>query len=354
MADSNPRVRVGVVQAASVFLNRDACIEKAISFIREGARQGVRLLAFPEGFIPGHPVWYHFHPCTGKQSLEWAAKLFQNAVTVGGPETDALCQAAREAHAYVVIGICEKEPGTSGTMFNAQLFIDDEGRILGKHQKLVPTVGERIVHAPGKGDMLKVFDTPIGRISGLLCGENANPLAVFALAAQGTQIHVASWPNHFSTNEHNMVDAVTFNTLSLSYQCSCFVLNACGMISDELRSVLPYRPEDRVFLETASNGGGSTIIGADSRILAGPLPGDQEGVLVADLDLMDCVRAKVVHDYSGHYNRSDVFTLLVRTESHPLLRKVGNRESLLLAANGDGLEESKPNPPSTARFQHAL
>jgi nitrilase len=322
MGDRLPKVRVAVVQATGPFLDREGCLEAAIRWIGEAGRRGVQLVAFPEGFVPGHPVWYHFHPCTGRQSLEWAARLFLNAVVVPGPETDRLCEAARAAGCHVVVGVCERLAGTSGTMYNTQVFIDDRGRILGKRQKLVPTVGERIVHAPGTGDMLRVFDTSVGRLSGLLCGENANPLATFSLAAQGTQIHVASWPSHFSANEHRMADAILFNTLSLSYQCSCFVLNACGRITDEMRSLLPFRDEDRAFFDGAARGGGSSIVSALSEVIAGPMPGDEEGLLVADLDLTDCVRAKVVHDYSGHYNRPDVFSLAVQAQTPPLFRRV--------------------------------
>lgn len=313
MGDSYPKVRVAVVQAAPVFLEREASAEKAIGFIDEAGRKGVDLLAFPEGFIPAHPVWYHFQPATGQKSYALATELFKNSVEVPSPTTEALGAAVAKAHVNVVMGICEKRPKTTGTMYNTQLFIDREGQILGKHQKLMPTVGERLVHTGGFGDTLRVFEMDIGRVSGLICGENSNPLTIFSLAAQGTQIHVASWPNHFSRNEHRMVDVITFATRSLSYKCSCFVLNACGTISDKMREVLPYLEEDKTFLTDPEKGGGSSIIGANSMILAGPMSGAQEGLLMADINLEDCVRAKLVHDYSGHYNRPDVFTLMVNT-----------------------------------------
>ena len=166
----------------------------------------------------------------------------------------------------------------------------------------------------------------MGRVSGLICGENSNPLAVFAMATEDTQIHVASWPNHFSRNEHAMVDAITFATRSLSYKCSCFVLNACGIVSPEMRAELPYADGDAEFLEDAGQGGGSSIVGADSMVLAGPMPGDEEGLLVADVDLTDCVRAKLVHDYAGHYNRADVFSLTV-DRSVPAIMRSEERET---------------------------
>ena len=345
MGDSYPKIRVGVVQAASVFLDREGCLEKAIGYIEEAGRKQVSLLAFPEGFIPAHPIWYHFMPATAPKSLMLAAELFKNSVEIPSPATDALCAAAARARTHVVIGVCEKRPRTTGTLFNTQLFIGPTGRILGKHQKIMPTVGERLVHTGGYGDTLRVFHTEIGILSGLICAENANPLAIFALAAQGAQIHVASWPNHFS--QHRMVDAVTFNTRSLSYKSSCFVLNSCGTISDKMREILPYRDEDRAFLADSENGGGSSIIGANSMILAGPMSGAEEGILTAEINLEDCVKAKAVHDYAGHYNRADIFQLTVNTAVPSIFATVGEMPSAVTP-----LEEKqgpKEDPPAPMR-----
>jgi aliphatic nitrilase len=328
MGDNYPKIRVAAVQATPAFLDREASTQKALAFIAEAGQKGIDLLAFPEGFIPAHPVWYHFQPATGKQSHRLATELFKNSVEIPGPITEVLCQAAARANVNVVMGLCEKRPKTTGTMFNTQLFIDRRGRILGKHQKLMPTVGERLVHTGGYGDSLKVFEMDIGRVSGLICGENSNPLAVFAIAAQGAQIHVSSWPHHFSRGEHRMVDVVTFSSRSLSYKCSCFVLNACGTITEKMRKVLPYVDEDRAFLANPENGGGSSIIGADSMILAGPMSGREEGLLIADIDLEACVKAKLVHDYSGHYNRSDIFTLTVNTSVPKIFQSAGMGEPL--------------------------
>jgi nitrilase len=343
MGDSYPKVRVAVVQATPAFLDREASTQKGLTFIAEAGQKGIDLLAFPEGFIPAHPVWYHFQPATGKQSYRLATELFKNSVEIPSPITEVLCQAAAKANVNVVVGLCEKRPKTTGTMFNTQLFIDRRGRILGKHQKLMPTVGERLVHTGGYGDSLKVFEMDIGRVSGLICGENSNPLAIFALAAQGAQIHVASWPHHFSRGEHRMADVVTFSSRSLSYKCSCFVLNACGTITEKMREVLPYVDEDRAFLEDPENGGGSSIIGANSMIVAGPMSGREEGLLVADIDLEDCVKAKLVHDYSGHYNRPDIFTLTLNTSVPKIFQSGGTGGSLAsqedltpLASDGPG------------------
>lgn len=343
MGDEDRMIRVAVAQAAPAFLDREGSTDRTIELIQEAGAQDVDLLAFPEGFIPAHPVWYHFHAVTARESLSMAARLFQNSVEIPGPVTDRLARAAAASDVNVVVGVCEKLPRTTGTMYNTQLFIDRSGHIAGKHQKIMPTVGERIVHTGGWGDTMAVIDLDVGRVSGLICGENSNPLAIFALAAQGTQIHVGSWPNHFSKNEHSMADIVTLAGRSLAYKASCFVLNACATISDEMRQMLPAADEDRSFLDDPAKSGGSSIIGADATIIAGPMPGDQEGLLVADIDLGQAVEAKLVHDYSGHYNRPDIFTLTIDRSVPRYLEEVGGEEAAAVAG-GDEFVDGGPVP----------
>jgi nitrilase len=144
--DVYPVVRVAAVQAASVFLDREGSVEKACRLITQAAAEGARVIAFPEGFIPAHPLWYHHHPATGAVANRLAVELFKNSLQVPSPDFDALCAAARAAQAYVVMGVCEKKPETTGTMYNAQLFIGPDGTLLGRHVKIMPTVGERLVH----------------------------------------------------------------------------------------------------------------------------------------------------------------------------------------------------------------
>src|SRR3990167_7995530 len=140
MGDQYPVVKVAAVQAASVFLDREGSTEKACRLIRGAGRNSARVIAFPEGFIPAHPVWYHHHPATSAISIRLATELFKNSVEIPGPEIEALCAAAREANAYVVIGVCEKRPKTIGTMFNSQIYIGPDGKVIGKHQKIMPAV----------------------------------------------------------------------------------------------------------------------------------------------------------------------------------------------------------------------
>jgi aliphatic nitrilase len=310
MGDQYPVVKVAAVQAASVFLDREGSAAKACRLIREAGSKGARLIAFPEGFIPAHPVWFHHHPATSAIANKLSVELFKNAVEIPGPETEALCAAAREAGAYVVIGVCEKLPKTLGTMFNTQLYIGPDGKLMGKHQKIMPTVGERLVHMGGFGDTFGAFQTEFGPMSALICGENSNPLAVFALTAEGTRIHVMSWPNHFPTSGDPMRNRVSVDSQAFAQMSKAWVVSACGTVDEDMIRKLEVGPEGEKFLRDADCCGGSVIVSPGSRIVAGPM-GAEEGILYAECNLDTGILTKLRHDFAGHYNRPDIFQLHV-------------------------------------------
>jgi aliphatic nitrilase len=324
MRDLSRRLRVAVAQAAPVFLDREATTEKACQLIREAGRMGARVVGFPEGFIPGHPLWYHFYPATHPRSVELAARLFENAVEIPSETTAALGAAAREAGVYVVMGLCERRAGTFGTLYNTQLFIGPDGSILGKHQKLVPTVGERLVHVGGSGRTLQAFPTDFGRIAGLICAESTNPLAVAALAAEYPQVIVVSWPNLNLRFGVSGSERVGIAGRALALMTKAFVLNCRGTMTEAMREVLLYTEGDRAFLWDEGATGGSTIIDPWGRVIAGPM-GAEEGILCAEVDLFEAVKAKMIHDYAGHSNRPDVFHLTVRAGVESLVTWEGER-----------------------------
>ena len=301
-----PTIRLAAAQAAPVFLDREGTVEKACQIIQEASENGAHIIGFPEGFIPAHPIWYYHYPATSQTSLDMAARLFLNSVEIPSPATDALCKAARRANCYVVMGLCERRQGTTGTMFNAQLFIGRRGEILGVHQKLVPTVGERLVHSAGSGQGMCAFPTDFGPVGGLICGENSNPLGVYTLASQNMRVHVASWPHYFFPGWTKMYDTAMLAGRNIAYMCKSFVINACGTISQEMREIMEVTDGDREYLADPKSLGGSTIIDPYGRVVAGPAgPGDE--IIYAEADLTDTVRAKLVHDFAGHYQRHDIF-----------------------------------------------
>ena len=333
MGDHYQTVRVAAIQAASVFLDREGSIEKACRLIGEAGREGAQVIAFPEGFIPTHPIWYHHHPATSTIANRLAVELFKNAVEIPGPEVEALCAAARDAGAYVVVGVCEKLPQTLGTMFNSQIFIGPDGHLLGKHQKIMPTVGERIVHMGGFGDTLRSFPTSFGPMSGLICGENSNPLAVFAMTAEGSRIHVMSWPNHFPTSGDPMRNRVSIDSQAFAQMSKAFVVSACGTVDEDMIRKLEVGPEGERFLRNPDCCGGSVIVAPNSRILAGPL-GAEEGILYADCNLELGINMKLRHDFAGHYNRPDIFQLQVNRATPQIYRIAGVEETPALRGPG--------------------
>ena len=257
-----------------------------------------------------------------------AAELFKNSVEIPGPEIEALCAAAREASAYVVIGVCEKMPNTIGTMFNSQVYIAPDGAYMGKHQKIMPTVGERLVHMGGYGDTFGAFQTEFGPMSGLICGENSNPLAVFALTAEGSRIHVMSWPNHFPTSGDPMRNRVSVDSQAFAQMSKAFVISACGTVDEDMIAKLQVGPEGEKFLRNPDCCGGSVIVAPNSRIIAGPM-GLEEGILYADCNLEIGVQMKLRHDFAGHYNRPDIFQLHIN-RSAPRLYTVHGEQPLAL------------------------
>ena len=339
MGDVYPVVKVAAVQAASVFLDREGSTEKACRLIREAGGHGARVIAFPESFIPAHPVWYHHHAATSALANRLSVELFKNSVEIPGREVDALAAAAREARAYVVIGVCEKIPNTIGTMFNTQLHIGPDGVLIRKHQKIMPTVGERLVHMGGYGDTFGAFDSEFGPMSGLICGENSNPLAVFALIAEGTRIHVMSWPNHFPTSGDPLRNRVAIDSQAFAQMSKAFVISACGTVDEHMIEMLKPAPEAEKFLRNPDCCGGSLIVDPLSRIIAGPM-GAEEGILYAECNLDLGIQMKLRHDFAGHYNRPDIFQVHVNRAA-PQLYRVHNDPAALEAPQTDEL----PAPP---------
>jgi nitrilase len=308
MKDFLPKFRVAAIQASSVLLDLDATTNKACELIRKAANQEARLAVFPECFMPGYPMWLDFYTATHKKALMLYKRLFGASVEIPGREINLVCNTARDNNMTVVMGVCERKPKTTGTLYNSQVFIDNHGKILGVHRKLVPTIKERIVHSQGYGAMLQVYETELGRIGGLICGENSNPLAKFALMAQGEMIHAASWPAYFSSKR--MSEIIEFVSRALAYESKVFVINAAGVLDESNLSTIEANIDELPNKNIYASAGGSSIIAPSGDMVAGPLPAKEE-ILCSEIDLNDIIAEKMFHDFAGHYNRFDVFSLHV-------------------------------------------
>lgn len=322
MGDEYRTVTAAAVQAAPEFLDREGSVEKACAFIDEAGANGADVIVFPEGFVPAHPLWFHFHPATGDVAQSLSVELFKNAIEVPGPATERFAEAAAAADAYVVVGACEKEPDTTGTMYNSQLFFSPDGELIGHHQKLKPTVGEQLVHAEGRNDKFGAVDTEYGPMSGLICGENSNPLAVFALTAEYSRIHGMSWPPYIPSESNPLPERSLDDAKAFAQMSKAHVVSAVGVVDDRTVDKLQLDDETAETVTSATYSGGSAIVDPARNVIAGPLD-DEEGILYGDLDVERSIARKLFHDFAGHYNRPDVFQLRVNRDPHELYAEAG-------------------------------
>jgi aliphatic nitrilase len=304
-----PIFKAAAVQAAPVYLNAEATVEKACSIIREVGANGASLVAFPEVFVSGYPYWNWI--MTPVQGSAWYEKLYRNSIDIPGPEIDALCSAAREADCHVVIGVNERGASSCGVIYNSVVFIDNKGCLLGVHRKLVPTWAEKLTWTPGDGSTLRVYDTEIGPLGGLACGENTNTLARFTLLAQGELVHVANYISlPVAPADYDMAEAIKVRASAHSFEGKLFSIVSCSTISDEIIEAFSQDVPEAAVMLRRKNSAFSAIFGPDGRVIGEPLI-DREGIVYADIDLSKCIQPKQMHDIIGHYNRFDVFQLHV-------------------------------------------
>jgi len=304
-------VKVAVVQAAPILFNREATVEKTCQLIQTAAQEGAEFVLFPEAFIPAYPRGLSFGMVVGSRTPEgrnlWQ-RYWENAVEIHSPATEILRAAVREAGIYMAVGIIERDTDFSGgTLYCTTLYFSPDGEILGKHRKLKPTGSERLIWGEGDGSTMPVFDTELGKIGGLICWENYMPLARTFMYSKGVELYIA--PTADSR------DAWQATIKHIALEGRCFVLGCNQFVTKEMYPAdLQKHPELAEQPEVMCRGG-SAIISPLGEVIAGPLF-DEEGILYAELDLGEIVRAKVDFDVVGHYARPDVFQLLVNEQAN--------------------------------------
>src|SRR2546426_4991436 len=302
--------RIAVIQRPPVFLNRAATLDSAVTAVHEAAQAGARLIVFPEAFVPGYPAWIWRLRPGGDMALteQLHAQLRANAVSLAGDDLAPLREAAAQRNVTVVCGIDERDAEFSrGTLYNTVVLIGPDGAVLNRHRKLMPTNPERMVWGLGDASGLRVSETPMGRVGGLICWENYMPLVRFALFAQGCEIYVApTWDEG---------DTWISSMRHIAAEGRCWVLgNGCAMRGKDIPKDFPQRAKLFPDLESWYNAGDSLVVDPRGNVVAGPLH-EQHGIVYADCDPAVSSAAKRTLDVAGHYGRPDLFKLEVNREA---------------------------------------
>jgi len=298
--------RVAVVQRPPVLLDRDATLERAVDAISEAAEAGARLVVFPETYVPGYPeyIWGLRPGADHDLSRDIHGRLIAQSVDLAAGHLLPVQRAAVDRGVHVVIGIHERDATWSrASLYNTVVTIGPDGTVLNRHRKLVPTNPERMVWAPGDASGLRVVDTPLGRLGGLICWENYMPLARFSLYAQGIQVYIApTWDEG---------DLWVATMRHIAKEGRCWVVGSgSAMRAADIPADFPDRerlyPDPDLWL----NPGGSLVVAPGGSIVAGPLRGEY-GILYADCDPAVADAEHYTFDAAGHFSRPDIFQLRV-------------------------------------------
>ena len=307
------KVKVAVIQESPVFFNKEASLRQVASLSKQYAADGCQLLVFPESFVPGYPRGFTFGATIGNRTSKGRdlyAQYHANSVVLEGKDLEFLEKTARENKVYLVLGITEKEP-INGSLYCAMIYLSPTSGLLGVHRKIKPTGTERIVWAEGDASSLVTFDTPVGRLGGLICWENYMPLARVSMYRKGVQIYLAP------TADARTEWIATLQHIALEGRC--YVLGCNQYFT---RSMYPkdYLPMLQDGAEVMCRGG-SVIVSPLGKIIEGPL-WDKSGALVTTLDLDEVTRSKLDFDPNGHYTRGDLFEYIAKGQPETLKENV--------------------------------
>jgi aliphatic nitrilase len=319
-----PAYKVAAAHVAPVFLDIDRSAAKACSIIEEAAGHGARLIVFPEAFLPGFPVWAGLEAPI--RTHELFKRLAASAIAIDGPELGRISQTARRHGVFVSIGFTEGTTTSVGCLWNANALIGADGSLLNHHRKLVPTWYEKLIWANGDGRGLRVCGTELGRIGMLICGENTNPLARFALMAEGEQVHIASYPPVWPTRppegpgNYDLAQAIRIRAGAHAFEAKVFNLVASSCIDQTLRHAIESALGQEPLRILEQSPRGVSVVFDPTGTAVGDALCQDEGILLADIDLAQSVEPKQFHDLVGSYNRFDIFTLSVDRSPRPPAR----------------------------------
>lgn len=308
------KIKVFAAQISSVFIDKDATIEKIEKLTKQVSSNS--LIAFGESAVPCFPVWNLVHRPIDQH--KFYKLLYENAIEIGDESYQRLAEIAKENKIYLSVGITEKSSKSHGTMWNTNLLFDTQGRLINKRRKLVPTWAEKLTWANGDASGLEPVDTALGKIGVLICGENTNTLARFALLAQGEQIHIATyppaWPFDRPTGKnYDLLEAIKIRAAAHSFEGKIFTLVASGILDEEAIKFIANGDKEVMEILQSSPQPVSAIFGPTGELVSEPIIG-KEGVVSAEIDLSECIKWKQIHDITGGYNRFDIFKLILNKE----------------------------------------
>jgi aliphatic nitrilase len=309
MSQTNNIIRVAAVQYSPDLETKAGTVDRVLQAVAEAAGQGAQLVVFPETFIPYYPYFSIVLPPAMIAAEQM--RLYDNAVAVPGPVTDALAAAAIQHQTVIAVGVTERD---HDSLYNTQLVFDVDGTMIMKHRKIMPAFHERMIWGMGDGTSLKVVDSAVGRLGALTCWEHYSPLARYALMAQHEQIHISTYIGSAFGPVFTAQTEVQIRNHAL--ESGCFVVNATAWLSDEQINSVTDDPKMRDVLR---GGCMTAIIGPDGMHVVPPLT-DGAGILVADLDMSMIVNRKRMMDIVGHFARPDLLSLGVHSRETPLIR----------------------------------
>lgn len=296
-------VKAAAVQISPVLYSRDGTIEKVVRKIRELGEQGVQFATFPETIVPYYPYFSFIQAPVQNITGSEQQKLLDQAVTVPSPAVDAIAEAARAAGIVVSIGVNERD---GGSVYNTQLLFDADGKLIQRRRKISPTYHERMIWGQGDGSGLRAVDSAVGRIGQLACWEHYNPLARYAMMADGEQIHSAMYPG--SIFGELFSEQTQVNIRQHALESACFVVCATAWLDADQHAQIV--KDTGGSIGAISGGCFTAIVAPDGSLLAEPIRSG-EGAVIADLDFMLIDKRKRLMDSRGHYSRPELFSLLI-------------------------------------------